>query len=80
MRLADVCSELDCAYRLDFVVEGRVLVELKAVGALTPVHVAQVVTYLRLSRLEVALLINFNVRALKDGIRRLTGQGRTTPS
>src|SRR5689334_19915007 len=52
--------ELDCGYRLDFVVEGRVLIELKSVEALLPVHVSQVVTYLRLCQLDVALLINFN--------------------
>ena len=63
--------ELDCGYRLDFVVDGRVIVELKAVEELSPIHVAQVITYLRLSQIDVGLLINFNVRTLKDGIRRL---------
>jgi GxxExxY protein len=64
-------TEVDCGYRLDVVVEGTVLIELKAVENLLPVHVAQVVTYLRLSRLPVALLVTFNVRALRQGLRRV---------
>jgi GxxExxY protein len=58
-------------YRLDFVVEGSVIVEIKAVEALHPIHEAQVLTYLRLSEIEVGLLINFNVLRLKDGVKRL---------
>ena len=61
---------LDHAYTADIIVDGRVLVELKAVESITPVHLAQTLTYLRLSSCAVALLINFNVRLLKDGIRR----------
>jgi GxxExxY protein len=60
-----------CAYRLDLVIEDTVVIELKTVEALLPIHVAQVVTYLRLTGLPVGLLVNFNVRLLKDGIRRL---------
>jgi GxxExxY protein len=63
---------LDCGYRLDLVVEGRVLLELKTVEHLLPIHVAQVVTYLRLAKLPVGLLVNFNVVVLKSGLRRLT--------
>lgn len=63
--------ELDAAFRLDLLVEGKVIVELKAVGQISPVHKAQVLTYLKLSGLELGLLINFNVRVLKDGISRL---------
>ena len=63
--------ELDAAFRLDLLVEGKVIVELKAVGQISPVHKAQVLTYLKLSGLESGLLINFNVRVLKDGISRL---------
>jgi GxxExxY protein len=63
---------IDCAYRTDLLVEGRVLVELKTVDALQPVHVAQVLTYLKLLSLDVGLLINFNVVSLRHGIRRLT--------
>lgn len=63
-------AKLDCGYRLDFVVEGKVIVELKAVEALTPVHEAQLLTYLRLGNCRVGLLINCNVPVLKDGIKR----------
>jgi GxxExxY protein len=61
---------LDCGYRLDFVVEDRLIVEIKSVEKLLPIHEAQVLTYLRLSGRKTALLINFNVALLKDGIRR----------
>jgi len=62
---------LDCGYRLDFLVEGLVVVELKAVDQLLPIHEAQILTYLRMSSLWLGLLLNFNVRAFKLGIRRL---------
>ena len=62
---------VDCGYRLDLIVDGCVLVELKTAERLLPIHVAQVVTYLRLSRIPVGLLVTFNVRLLRDGIRRL---------
>jgi GxxExxY protein len=62
---------LDCGYRIDLLVEGKVIVELKAVESLQPIHEAQVLTYLKLSGHKVALLINFNVKILKDGVRRL---------
>ena len=61
---------LDCGYRLDFVVEGRVVVELKAVDNLEEIHEAQLLTYMKLTGCRVGLLINFNVPVLKDGIRR----------
>ena len=64
-------AEVDCAFRLDIVVEERVLVELKAVERILPIHKAQVITYLRLSGLPVGLLVNFNVRALREGLHRL---------
>ena len=64
--------QLDCAYRLDFLVEGRVVVETKAVQKLISVHTAQVLSYLRLGGYEVGLLINFNVPYLGEGaVRRL---------
>lgn len=63
--------ELDCAYRMDLVVGGLVVVELKAVAKLEPIHDAQLLTYLRLSGKWLGLLINFNVVVLKDGIKRL---------
>jgi len=61
---------LDCGYRIDLVVDNRVLVELKSVERFVAVHEAQLITYLRLSRLHVGLLINFNVPALRRGILR----------
>jgi GxxExxY protein len=61
---------LECGYRIDLLVEGAVVVELKSVEGLLPVHEAQLITYLRLSGLRVGLLINFNVPVLKDGIVR----------
>jgi len=62
---------LDFAYRADIIVEDRVVVELKAVEALLPVHEAQLLTYLKHSGLRVGLLINFNVPQLIKGVRRL---------
>jgi GxxExxY protein len=63
---------LECGYRLDLVVDDRILLELKAVERLLPIHEAQVVTYLRLSRLAIGLLVNFNSTVLRTGLRRLT--------
>ena len=62
---------LDCGYRLDLLVEDEVVVEVKAVEKLAPIHEAQVISYLRLSGHRVGLLVNFNVILLKDGLRRL---------
>ena len=62
--------KLECGYRIDLLVDGRIVVELKAIEAIAPVHEAIVLTYLRLSGCRVGLLINFNVAVLKDGIRR----------
>ena len=61
---------LECGYRLDLLVAGSVVVEVKAVDALAPVHDAQLLTYLRLGGWRVGLLINFNVAILKNGIHR----------
>jgi GxxExxY protein len=63
--------KLDCGYRIDFLVDGRVVVELKAIEALAPIHDAIVLTYLRLSGCKIGLLINFHVEVLKDGIKRI---------
>lgn len=63
--------KLDCGYRIDLLVENKLIVELKAVDALNDVYLAQVLTYLRLSNCKLGLLINFNVSKLKDGIRRI---------
>lgn len=64
-------TRLEIGYRVDMVVERLVIVEIKSVEALTLVHQAQVLSYLRLSSLTLGLLINFNVVKLKDGIKRL---------
>jgi GxxExxY protein len=63
-------TQLNCGYRMDIVVETQVILEIKAVEQLLPIHEAQMLTYLRLSGLRVALLMNFNTVALKDGLRR----------
>jgi GxxExxY protein len=63
--------QLEGAYRIDFVVEECVVVELKAVEKLLPLHLAQMLTYLKLSTLRLGLIINFNVPHLRDGIRRV---------
>jgi GxxExxY protein len=62
--------KLECGYRMDLLVEHAVVVEVKSVEALAPIHEAQVISYLKLSGCKLALLINFNVVVLKDGIRR----------
>jgi GxxExxY protein len=62
---------IETAYRADLVVDGRVLVELKSVERLMSIHIAQTLTYIRHAGLEVGLLLNFNVRSLRDGIRRV---------
>ena len=63
--------KIDCGYRLDFLVEDLVIVEIKSVEKIAPIHKAQVITYLKLKECPVGLLINFNVVLLKRGIRRL---------
>jgi GxxExxY protein len=63
--------QLDCGYRLDLVVEREVIVEVKAVGKVLPVHRAQVLTYLKLTGIRLGLLINFNVDVLRHGIYRI---------
>jgi len=63
--------ELDCGYRMDIVVDNRLVLELKTVEKILPIHEAQLLTYLKLGRLRTGLLLNFNTSVLKDGIRRL---------
>jgi GxxExxY protein len=63
--------QLDCGYRLDLLVNEAAIVEVKAVGSLLPVHRSQLLTYLRLSRKRLGLLINFNVPHLREGVKRL---------
>ena len=61
---------LDCGYRLDLVVEDRVIVEIKSVVSFAGIHEAQLLSYLKLSSCKIGLLINFNMKILRDGIRR----------
>jgi GxxExxY protein len=62
--------KLDCGYRIDLLVENRVVVELKVADEFNPVHEAQILTYMKFSKKSIGLLINFNVTMLKNGIRR----------
>jgi GxxExxY protein len=66
----------DCDYRADLIVDGLVIVEVKCVDKLAPIHRAQMLTYLRLTECPVGLLINFNVPVLKDGVRRVANNLR----
>ena len=63
--------KLDVGYRIDIIIEEKFIVEVKSVEALTDVHLAQLLTYLRLSDCRLGLLINFNVKLLKEGVRRV---------
>ena len=63
--------KLDCAYRLDFVVEEKVVDEVKAVDEITMVHQAQLLSYLKIGGYKVGLLINFHARSLREGIKRI---------
>jgi len=62
--------KLDAGYRIDLMVNNRVIVELKSVEAISDVHIAQLLTYLKLSEVKLGLLINFNIKDLKQGIKR----------
>jgi GxxExxY protein len=64
-------TKLDCGYRLDIVVEKLIIIELKAIEQIAPIHQAQLLTYLKLSHLKLGLIINFNVPILKEGIKRM---------
>ena len=63
--------KLDCGYRMDLVVDDRLVVELKTVEKILPIHEAQLLTYLRLSGIRTGLLLNFNTAVLKNGIKRM---------
>jgi GxxExxY protein len=63
--------KLDCGYRIDLLVENKIVVEIKSVEALIDIHTAQILTYMKLGKYGVGLLINFNVPMLRDGIKRL---------
>jgi GxxExxY protein len=62
--------KMDCGYRTDLIIEDKVIVEIKAVDAIAEIHKAQLMTYMKLAEIKVGLLINFNVKLLKDGIIR----------
>jgi GxxExxY protein len=64
-------KKLELGYRIDLFVESKVIIEIKSVDALNPVHFAQLMTYLKLSKCRIGFLINFNVQSLKDGIKRI---------
>ncbi len=61
---------LDCGYRIDLLVSGDLIVEIKCIETLLPIHQAQILTYMRLSKIPVGLMINFNVTKLQNGIQR----------
>jgi GxxExxY protein len=63
--------ELDCVYRLDLIVENKVVIEVKSVESLKPIHAVQLLTYLKLTHCKLGLLLNFNVLHLKEGIKRV---------
>jgi GxxExxY protein len=63
--------KLDCGYRIDLLVENKIVLELKSVEAVNDVHSAQVLTYMRLGKFKIGYLMNFNVTSLKNGIKRL---------
>ena len=66
--------KLDCGYRLDIVVEGKIILELKACEKVEPIHKAQLLTYLKLSGLHLGLVLNFNVPVMRDGIVRIVNK------
>ncbi|NBW36536.1 MAG: GxxExxY protein [Cytophagia bacterium] len=66
--------KLDCGYRLDLMVEGKVIIEVKSVQELNDIHLAQILTYLKLAKCKLGLLMNFNEVLLKDGIKRVVNK------
>ncbi len=62
--------QLDCGYRLDFLIDDKLIIELKSVEETNKIHEAQILTYMKLTNISIGLLINFNVRLLKNGIKR----------
>ncbi len=66
--------KLDCGYRLDLIVEDEIIVEIKAIEQLLPIHEAQLLSYLRLAKKRVGLLINFHVPVLKNGLKRIVNE------
>jgi GxxExxY protein len=72
-------DKLDCGYRLDVVAENSIILELKACEEIEPIHKAQLLTYLKLSKLSLGLLLNFNVPLMRDGIVRIVNDFNETP-
>ncbi len=66
--------QLDVGYRIDLLVENKIIVEIKSVKEINDIHLAQILTYLKLSNIQLGLLINFNVRYLKNGIKRVANR------
>lgn len=64
-------NKMELGYRVDLLVEDKVIIEIKSVEAINPVHLAQIMTYLKLSQCRIGFLINFNVQSLKEGIKRV---------
>jgi len=73
-------TKIDCGYRLDMIVEDSVIIELKSVEQILPIHKSQLLSYLRLSGLTLGLLINFNVEVLKQGLHRVVNNFKTSAS
>ena len=69
---------LECGYRIDMLVENELIIELKSVEKMRAIHEAQLLTYMKLARVKVGLLINFNVTKLKDGIKRICNTLKST--
>ena len=63
--------KIDCGYRIDLVVEDLIIIEIKSVDGLAPIHTAQLLTYLKLSGLKLGFLMNFNVQLMEDGLKRI---------
>ena len=63
--------KLDCGYRVDMFVDNKIIVELKSVDKVLPIHQAQLLTYVKLAGIKIGLLMNFNVRFMKEGIKRM---------
>ena len=63
--------KLDCGYRIDLLVDDRIIIELKSVDRVLPIHQAQLFTYMKLSAVPIGLLLNFNVKYMKSGIKRM---------
>ena len=63
--------KLDCGYRIDVLIDNSIIIELKSVDKVLPIHQAQLLTYMKLAGISIGLLINFNVKYLKDGIKRM---------